>query len=216
MEEQVLQSIRAYPEVILESIQAYQQKKYEQLQQAQQAFLQEMKANPQEVIRESPTTGADEQRIVLLEFSDFQCLYCAKMHQRLKQFIANHQHQVTLVYKHLPLSAHSEALPAAKAAWAANQQGKFWHYHDALFTQQKKLGEALYVGTAKSLNLDIKQFNRDRYSDGANNVWRCSPLEGIPEFPGLVALIRVESERQLLKHTIIEVSMPLRANRYDC
>lgn len=171
LEEQVLQIIRNHPEAIVESVQAYQKKQYEQQQQAQQAFLQEMKANPQAAIGASPTTGASEQKIVLLEFSDFQCPYCAEAHSRLKQFMANHQHDVTLVYKHLPLSAiHAEAMPSAKAAWAAGQQGKFWQYHDALFDQQKKLGEALYVETAKKLNLDLEKFNRDRNGDAASQA----------------------------------------------
>lgn len=171
LESQVLQIIRDHPEVIMESVQAYQQQQYEQQQQAQQAFLQEMKANPQGMIGESPATGASEQKIVLLEFSDFQCPYCAQMHQRLKEFMANHQREVTLVYKHFPLtSIHAEALPAAKAAWAAGQQGKFWQYQDALFTQQEKLGEEFYVATAKTLNLDIEQFNRDRSGDAANRA----------------------------------------------
>jgi protein-disulfide isomerase len=108
---------------------------------------------------------------VLLEFSDFQCPYCAKAHQTLKQIMGTHQRQVTLVYKHFPLtSIHSEAMPAAKASWAAGQQGKFWQYHDALFAQQDNLGEALYVGTAKKLNLDLEQFNRDRSGDAASTA----------------------------------------------
>lgn len=171
LEEQVLQIIRDRPEVIVESVQAYQRQEYEQQQQAQQAFLQQMKANPQGVIGNSPTTGADDKRIVLLEFSDFQCPYCGEAHSRLKRFMANHQREVTLVYKHFPLTAiHPEALPAAKAAWAAGQQGKFWQYHDVLFEQQKKLGEALYVSTAKKLNLDLEQFNRDRTSNIVTNA----------------------------------------------
>ena len=168
LEDQVLQIIRDHPEVVLESVQAYQKQQYEQQQQAQQAFLQEMKANPRPMIGESPTVGALEQTVVLLEFSDFQCPYCAKAEQSLKQFLANHQHQVTLVYKHLPLtSIHSQAMPAAAAAWAAGQQDKFWQYHDALFAQQDKLGEKLYVATAKAMNLDLEQFNRDRGGEAA-------------------------------------------------
>ena len=45
---------------------------------------------------------------------------------------------------------------------AAGQQGKFWQFHDALFTQQNKLGEQLYLDTAKNLNLDLDKFNSDR------------------------------------------------------
>jgi protein-disulfide isomerase len=163
LEEEVLQIILNHPEVILESLQAYQQQQQQQQEQARQTFLQDIKTNPKALIGESPTNGAAESKIVLIEFSDFQCPYCAKADQTLKQFMAKHQNEVTLVYKHFPLtSIHPQALSAAKAAWAANQQGKFWQYHDALFTQPDKLGEELYLEIAQSLNLDLEQFNRDR------------------------------------------------------
>lgn len=164
-EQQVIQVIRNNPKAILESVQAYQQQQQENLQSSRQSFLEQMKTNPSAIIGSSPTTGASSQQIVLLEFSDFQCPFCARAHQTIKQFMDKHQGQVTLVYKHLPLSQiHSEALPAAKASWAAQQQGKFWQYQDALFSQQEKLGEDLYVQIATTLNLDLEQFNRDRQS----------------------------------------------------
>lgn len=163
LEEQVLQIIRNHPEVILESVQAYEQKQQAQLQQVRQAFLKALETNPKAVIRQSPTTGASDSNIVLVEFSDFQCPYCAEAHKTIKQFMAKHGNEVTLVYKHFPLtSIHPEAMPAAKASWAAGQQGKFWEYHDALFSQQDKLGEEFYLATAKNLNLDLEKFNRDR------------------------------------------------------
>jgi len=210
LEAKVLQIIRSRPEVILESVQAYQKKQQEQQQQAQKAFLQGMKSNPKSVIGESPITGASQQKIVLLEFSDFQCPYCGKAHETLKQFMAKHQNQVTLVYKHLPLTAiHPEAMPAAKAAWAAGQQGKFWEFHNALFTQQDKLGESLYVATAKALNLDLKRFDQDRNGNAASAaiqkdvemaqkigvsgtpfvVMNGLPLSGAAELPELEALL---------------------------
>ena len=168
MQEQVLQIIREHPEVIMESVLTYQQQQRQQQQQAQQSFLQEFNANPQGVIGASPTTGAPESKIVLLEFSDFECPYCAEAHKTLKQLIANHQGEVKLVFKYVPLTQiHPQAMPAAKAAWAAGQQGKFWEYHDALFTQQKKLGEELYVATAQTLNLNLEQFNQDRNGNAA-------------------------------------------------
>lgn len=168
VEEQILQVIRDHPEAIIDSVQAYQQQQREQLQQVQQAVLQQMKVDPAGIIGQSPTTGAPEPKIVLVEFSDFQCPYCADAHKTLQKFMDTHANDVTLVYKHFPLSSlHSEAGPAAQAAWAASQQGKFWQYQDALFTQQDKLGEALYTSTAQKLELDMEQFNRDRQSEGA-------------------------------------------------
>ncbi|WP_193195620.1 DsbA family protein [Nostoc sp. MG11] len=162
LEEQVLQIIREHPNVLIESVQAYQQQQQQKIKQAQQAFLQDLKTNPQIVIGESPSTGSAQSKTLLVEFSDFQCPYCAEANKTLKQLLA-HQDNVKLVYKNLPLTAiHSNALPAATAAWAANQQGKFWEYHDALFTNQKQLAEALYLDIAKNLNLDLTKFERDR------------------------------------------------------
>jgi protein-disulfide isomerase len=168
LKEQVLQIIRENPEVILEAVQAYQQQQREREQQARQALLQQAKANPATLIGNSPTQGAKHGRVVLVEFSDFQCPFCARANTTLKQFMEKHGNTVTLVYKHLPLTGiHPEALPAAKAAWAAGQQGKFWEFHDVLFTKQTALGEPLYRETAKVLGLDMQKFDRDRASQAA-------------------------------------------------
>ncbi|MEH2425491.1 MAG: thioredoxin domain-containing protein [Nostoc sp.] len=162
LEQQVLQIIREHPEVLIESVQAYQQQQQQKVKQVQQAFLQDLKTNPQTVIGESPTTGSTQSKILLVEFSDFQCPYCAEAHKTLKELLAKYPDKVRLVYKNLPLiSIHAEALPAATAAWAAYQQGKFWEYHDALFTNQKQLGKVIYLDIAKKLNLDLGKFKRD-------------------------------------------------------
>ncbi|MBD2164816.1 DsbA family protein [Calothrix membranacea FACHB-236] len=169
LEQQVLQILREHPEVIIESVQIFEQQQQQKLQQTRQAFLQDLKTNTQLVIAESPTIGSLQSKIVLVEFSDFQCPYCAEAHKTLKQLLAKYPDKFTLVYKHFPLMPiHDQALPAAKAAWAAYQQGKFWEYHDALFTHQQKLGEELYLSTAKSLNLDVEKFQADAF--GANSI----------------------------------------------
>ncbi|MEA5606216.1 DsbA family protein [Nostoc sp. UHCC 0252] len=162
LEQQVLQIIREHPEAIIESVQAYQQLQQQKLKQAQQGFLQDLKTNLQTVIGESPTTGSTKSKTVLVEFSDFQCPYCAEAHKTLNELLAKYPDKLRLVYKNLPLaSIHAEALPSATAAWAAYQQGKFWEYYDALFTNQKQLGEALYLDIATKLNLDLGKFKRD-------------------------------------------------------
>lgn len=163
LEQEILQVIREHPEALINSVQAYQQKQQAEIQQAQQVFLGQMKTDPQQVIGQSPTTGSPESKILLVEFSDFQCPYCAQAHKTLKQFMAKHKDEVTLVYKHFPLtSIHPQAMPAATAAWAAQQQGKFWEYQDALFTHQKQLGEPLYLEIAENLNLNLEKFKGDR------------------------------------------------------
>ena len=163
LEQQVLEILRKNPEVILESVEKYQQKQQEKLQQSREEFINDLQSKPKAIIGDSPTTGATKLKTVLIEFSDFECPYCAEAHQTLKDLLAKYPDKFTLVYKHFPLfQIHQQALPAAKAAWAAYQQGKFWEYHDALFTNQNKLGETLYLDTAKKLNLNLIKFNSDR------------------------------------------------------
>ncbi|MEA5620436.1 thioredoxin domain-containing protein [Cronbergia sp. UHCC 0137] len=163
LEQQVLEIIRNHPQVIIESVQKYQQSQQQKVQESRQTFLQDFKTNTQAVIGESPTTGAKQLKTVLIEFSDFECPFCAQAQKTLKDLLEKYPNQLTLVYKHFPLSQiHQQALPAAKAAWAAHQQGKFWPYHDALFTNQKQLGETLYLDIAKKLKLNLTKFNRDR------------------------------------------------------
>jgi len=169
LEKQVLQIIRENPEVIIESVQAYQQQQQrsqqQQQQQARASFFQDIKNNPSKIIGASPTTGAADAKIILVEFSDFQCPFCSRAHGTVKQFMAKHGDEVLLVYKHLPLARiHPQAIPAAEASIAAQKQGKFWEYHDALFENQKRLGEELYLEIARDLNLNISKFKSDRTS----------------------------------------------------
>jgi len=163
LEQQVLQIIRQHPEIILESVQVYQEQQQQKLEKVRQQFVDNFQANPQGAIGDSPVIGGTELKTVVIEFSDFQCPYCAQAHKKIQQLLAKYPHQLTLVYKFFPLTQiHPQALASAKAAWAAGKQGQFWAYHDALFTHQKQLGEPLYLDIAKNLKLDLVKFNRDR------------------------------------------------------
>lgn len=170
LEEQVLQIIRNHPEAIIESVQAYQQEQQEASRQARLELSRQMQANPAAAIGRSPTTGAAEQALVLLEFADFQCPYCAKAHKRVDDLMAEHP-EITFVYKHFPLtSIHEQAEASAEAAWAAQQQGRFWAYYDGLYAHQRQLGEDLYVSLAENLDLDLERFDRDRHSNAAERA----------------------------------------------
>jgi protein-disulfide isomerase len=163
LEKQILEVIRRHPDVMLEVLQKYAIEQQKKEQKAQVDALRLARKNTKSFIGDSPTTGASNRQIVMVAFSDFQCPFCATADKSLKQFMAKHKDKVTLVYKYFPLTQiHPEALPAAQAAWAANKQGKFWEYHDALYANQAKLGEAFYLQTATSLKLDLNKFNADR------------------------------------------------------
>jgi protein-disulfide isomerase len=187
LEKQILEVIRKHPDVMLEVLQKYAIEQQLKAQKAQAEAIKQVRKNTKELIGDSPVIGATDRKIVMVEFSDFQCSYCAAAEKNVKQFLAKHK-EVTLVYKHFPLTQiHPEALPAATAAWAANKQGKFWEYHDALFANQAKLGEIFYLETANNLKLDIKKFTADRKTAEAEIVkdfqlGRKLGIEGTPTF----------------------------------
>jgi len=215
-EAQVLQVLQDHPEAILDSVQRYEQRQQAQRQQAQDTALQPYRTNPRSIVGQSPVLGSPQRQIVLVEFSDFQCPYCAQVSGTLKQFMASHPQQVSFVYKHYPLSQiHQEAMAASNAAWAAGQQGRFWDFHDRLFTNQSKLGEALYVSLAKELALDEQRFNTDRKSDRAKQAIAVDMklaeqlgiqgtpffmLNGVP-FSGAISVAELETRLAQLQKT---------------
>jgi len=87
-----------------------------------------------------PIRGDPDAPITIVEFSDFQCPFCARFHVQtlpllLEEYIDSGK--VNLVYRDFPIqSIHPNALPAAVAAECANEQGKYWEYHDTLFEKQ--------------------------------------------------------------------------------
>jgi len=112
-------------------------------------------------ISDSPFKGSADAEVTIVEFSDFQCPYCGRVTPTLAKLLEEYPDQVRIVYKHLPLSFHKDALPAAKAAVAARRQGKFWEMHDALFQNQHSLGDETYLEIARDLGLDIERFEQD-------------------------------------------------------
>lgn len=116
------------------------------------------------VVGDSPFKGPKDAKVTILEFSDFQCPYCKRAAATADKVVEEYPKDVKLVFKHLPLSFHKEALPAAKASMAAAKQGKFWEMHDALFDGQKKLGSEYYPEAAKEIGLDVEKFKKDMAS----------------------------------------------------
>jgi protein-disulfide isomerase len=105
--------------------------------------------------------GPDSAPITIVEFSDFQCPFCARVVPTLKQIEDTYKGSVRVVWKHLPLSIHKDALNAAVAAEAAGRQGKFWEFHDRLFANQDKLGPDDLQQHARELQLDMSRFGAD-------------------------------------------------------
>jgi len=118
---------------------------------------------PKEIpIQGSPVLGPDNAKMVLVEFIDLQCPYCAQWAQDLEQFQKENKGDVKVIYKHFPLSFHPEARNAAAAALAAGNQGKFWEYRFLIASQLKEFKDSTYMAVAKNLGLEMTKFTQDR------------------------------------------------------
>jgi protein-disulfide isomerase len=108
---------------------------------------------------DEPARGAAKAQVTIVEFSDFQCPFCSRVVPTMKQIEQEYGSRVRIVWKHQPIpSLHPEAMPAALAAEAARQQGRFWEMHDKLFDNQRALGASAYEGFARELGLDLARF----------------------------------------------------------
>jgi protein-disulfide isomerase len=112
----------------------------------------------------SPSVGPKDAKVTIVEFSDFQCPFCAKVVPTIHQIEKEYDGQVRVVFKHLPLSIHSKAKPAALAAEAAYRQGKFWEMYDLIFANRNEMSPEKYVEYAAQLGLDVDRFKRDMAS----------------------------------------------------
>ncbi len=109
----------------------------------------------------APFIGPKAARVTLVEFSDFQCPYCAQAVVKLNAVLKAYPSQVKLVFKQYPLDMHSQAALAAAAALAAHRQGKFWQLHDAMFADRTHLSRKTILAMAGSIGLDTRRFEQD-------------------------------------------------------
>jgi protein-disulfide isomerase len=113
----------------------------------------------------SPSRGPDTAPVVVVEFADFECPFCQKLAPELDRMWDARKEKVRFVYKFLPLSMHHHGEIAARAAIAAQMQGKFWEMHHQLFANGQHLEENDLVGYAKAIGLNIERFRADMESD---------------------------------------------------
>ena len=105
----------------------------------------------------SPALGAVKPPVTIVEFSDFECRFCRDVQATLKQVLESYAHDVRLVFKHLPLEGHRNALPAARAAYCAGEQDRFWQFHDALFAAGS-LSPGVFDRIAEEIGLGLPRF----------------------------------------------------------
>jgi protein-disulfide isomerase len=128
------------------------------------AHLQEQKILDDAVkipVAGAPSVGPANAKITLVEFSDFQCPYCAVAVGEINALLKAYPTQVKLIFKQFPLETHPQADLAAAAAVAAHKQGKFWPMHDAMFAHRNDLSRKNIILLAKQVGLNTDQFESD-------------------------------------------------------
>lgn len=144
---------------------------------------------------ETHVKGNPDAKVELVEYSDFQCPACGQFYPYVKELMEQYGDQIRLEYRHFPLiTVHPFAVPAARAAEAASQQGKFWEMHDKLFENQStwsnsKNPNSLFVQYAEEIGLDTgtfkKHLNSSMIADAVDKSFeeaRSRGFSGTPTF----------------------------------
>jgi len=109
----------------------------------------------------APSLGPETTPVEIVVFSDFQCPYCSKVGPLLEYVLEHNPGTVRIVYKNFPLPFHKFSRAAAIAALAAQNQGKFWEFHDILFQHSQDLDIDKINTLAKEAGLDLTRFKAD-------------------------------------------------------
>jgi protein-disulfide isomerase len=128
-----------------------------------QVFFQKPRRPTYDVkVGDAPTWGNKDAKVTIVEYSDFQCPFCAKGAELLSELKKKYNGKIQVAFKNFPLPFHNQAKDAAMAGLCANEQGneKFWKMHDAMFGDQSKLDPAALKETAKKLGFDSAAFNK--------------------------------------------------------
>lgn len=111
------------------------------------------------VTKDDPSLGNENAPITIVEFADFGCPYSKDASFVLRSFVKENPDTVRFIYRDFPLvELHPMAQKAAEAAACAEEQGKFWEYHDKLYQNQNDQDEKQFIKFANELNLDIVSF----------------------------------------------------------
>jgi protein-disulfide isomerase len=170
----------------------------------------------------SPVLGPAGAPITIIEFSDFQCPFCARVVPTLKELMKQYPTQIKWVFKSYPLDFHADSQLAHQAAVAAGQQGKFWEMHNLVFAEQESIKRDDLFEKARRLNLDMVKFTADLESAQVNNQIQADRqsgaalrVDGTPtfyvndrEYSGAISL---ETFQSAINHELTGLGLPVPA-----
>lgn len=126
----------------------------------------------------APAHGSVAAGVTVVEFSDYECPHCAAAVPLLRQIAHDLEGRIRVVHMNFPLSGHTHAMPAARAALAAGRQGKFWEMNDLLFQNQRHLEPQDIERYATQLQLDLTRFRADMASPDIEQAIQATRREG--------------------------------------
>lgn len=207
----VTEIIRENPSIVFEAIEKEPEKFLEVVQVAAQSAKKKMadKARAQEakqledafnnplkpdITKASASIGPKDAPITLIEYSDFECPFCKKGMDTVEELRKKYKGKIKFVYKHLPLSFHPNAMPAAKYFEAIKLQSnaKAFEFHDLVFKNQAGLrgGEKFLKNTAKEIGVDLEKLAIDLNSEKVRSAIEKDIAEarkfGIQGTPGFI------------------------------
>lgn len=111
-----------------------------------------------QVAEGTPERGSADGPILMVEYTDFQCPFCNRVQPTISALLERYDGKIRHVFKNLPLPNHPQAQLAAEAALCAQDQGKFWQFHDWLFANQRTMNRESMVAAAGELGMDADAF----------------------------------------------------------
>jgi protein-disulfide isomerase len=150
-----------------------------------------------------------------MAFSDYQCPYCVRSEPVLAEVLERYPDQVRLVHRHFPLdNIHPFARPAAEASMCADEQGKFWEYHDGIFARRGKLEDGSFAEIGSAVGLDADEFDscirERRYKDFVEADFAAGREAGVTGTPSFflngIALKGARSVDELSRYVDLELA----------
>lgn len=169
-----LKELREGQKAMLERIEKIEKTQKEMMAEWQKRFAKRPTIDYNKVydieVGRSPVRGAEDAKVTLVEFSDFQCPYSQRAQPLIDALLKAYPDDLRHVYKNFPLRFHKQAMPAAKACLAAGLQGKFWEMEELVFENPKKLEEKDLRNYAKKIGLDVAKFEKDASSEAVQKL----------------------------------------------
>lgn len=135
----------------------------------------------------APSTGPENAPVTIVEFTDYQCPYCHRAQGVVDEILQRYSGKVRFVHLDYPLDGHPEAVPAARAARCAGEQGRFWEFHRSMMSRPGSLDAADLRGRAATLKLDKDKFDAclasDKYAEEIQAEFRHGSELGVTGTP---------------------------------